>query len=99
MRLRYKNIKRKATRAVFLLYVQKRILSVEVVRYGQSLSAFGTTGSQYATTVGGSHSGTEAVFVFLLSVRGLKCSFHCRYILCYLFREKIRSAKIETFFE
>jgi len=75
------------------------LLTVEIVRYGQSLSAFGTTGSQHATTVGGSHSGTEAVFVFLLSVGGLKCSFHCRYILSLFISGKFRSAKIETFFE
>ncbi len=46
------------------------------VRYGQPGSAFGTTGGKYLSSVFAGHSGTETVFVFSLSVRGLKCLFH-----------------------
>jgi hypothetical protein len=46
------------------------------VRYGQPGSAFGTARGKYLSSVFAGHSGTETVFVFSLSVRGLKCLFH-----------------------
>lgn len=62
--------------------------AVVFVRNSEFLSALGATCSQYSTTVGGSHSLTETVLVFSLSVRGLKCSFHLRiYVLCYYSHE------------
>ena len=54
-----------------------RLHAVILVRYGQFLAAFGATGSQYTTAIGGSHSLTETVLVSSLSVGGLECSFHC----------------------
>ena len=62
--------------------------AIVLVRNGEFLSALGATCSQYSATIGGSHSLTETVLVFSLSVRGLKCSFHLRiYVLCYYSHE------------
>ena len=64
------------------------LLAVYLVRNGEFLSALGATCSQYSATIGGSHSLTETVLVFSLSVRGLKCSFHILiYVLCYYSHE------------
>jgi len=46
------------------------------VCYGQFLATMSATGSQYATTVGGSHSLKETVFVATLALRRLECTFH-----------------------
>jgi hypothetical protein len=46
------------------------------VCYGQFLTTMSATGSQYATTVGGSHSLKETVFVATLALRRLECTFH-----------------------
>ena len=46
------------------------------VGYGQSCPSFSPTRGKYLSSVFRSHSGAESVFVFSLSVRGLKCSFH-----------------------
>ena len=51
-------------------------LLLKFVRYGQPGSAFGTTRGKHFSSVFGGHSATESVFVFFLSVRGLKCPFH-----------------------
>ena len=48
------------------------------VCYGQFLTTMSTTGSQNATTVGGSHSLKETVFVATLALRRLECTFHFR---------------------
>ena len=63
--------------------------AVELVRNCQFLTALSTTGSQYATTISGSHSLTETVLVLSLSQRRLECSFHCfvlfYFVLLFLF--------------
>lgn len=62
--------------------------AIVFVRNGEFLSALSATCSQYSATIGGSHSLTETVLVFSLSVRGLECSFHLRiYVLCYYSHE------------
>ena len=55
------------------------------VRNSQFLSAFCSTGSQYATAVFSSHSFTESVFIPTLSLRRLECSFHCHNIYPFLY--------------
>ena len=54
--------------------------AIVFVRNGEFLSALSATCSQYSATIGGSHSLTETVLVFSLSVRGLERSFHCIYL-------------------
>ena len=58
-------------------------LAVHFVGNGQFLTAFGTTGSQYATTVCGLHTLAETMFVVSFSVVRLECSFHC--LMLFLF--------------
>ena len=99
--------KRERPRESFSLCVayesRQLFLSVYFVRNGELLTAFGTTRSQNATTVGSRHALTETMLVVSLAIVGLERSFHCciyRYycMLCrrcsrtYLFR----SAKIIT---
>ena len=88
--------------AVFLFCAKQRGLclhAIVFVGYGQFLTTFGTTGCQYAATVGGSHSFTETVLVSSLSVRGLECSFHCCIFFMLLFSPWIRGAKVGSFFK
>ena len=47
------------------------------VSYGQFLTTFSAACSQYTTTVSGSHSLQEAVFVTTLTLGRLECTFHC----------------------
>ena len=76
----------------FILFCRRELLllAVEFVRNCQFLTALCTTGSQYATTISGSHSLTETVLVLSLSQRRLECSFHCfvlfYFVLLFLFR-------------
>lgn len=63
----------------------------------QFCTTFRTTGGQYAATIGGSHSFTESVFVFSLSLRRLECSFH-RCIFLLFFSQKIWDCKSRYFF-
>jgi len=44
---------------------------------GELFATACTARSQYATTILGCHSLTEAVFVNPSTIVGLKCSFHC----------------------
>ena len=56
------------------------------IRNGQSCSAFCTTCSKYFSTIFGSHTATETVLVFPLSVGGLISSFaHSGIMFLYLF--------------
>jgi hypothetical protein len=68
---------------IVVLVSMGQLLAIVLIRYCQFLTTLGTTASQYSATVSGSHSFTESVFVFSLSVRGLECSFHF-YILFYV---------------
>ena len=52
---------------------------------GEFLAAVTTTGSEHATAIGGSHTGTEAVLVDALAVGGLECSFHRILFLYFAF--------------
>ena len=56
-----------------------------LVSYGQFLAALCTARSQYATTVGGSHSLTETMLVIPSAIVGLECSFHCFIIVFIIF--------------
>jgi hypothetical protein len=56
-----------------------------LIRYGQLLTAFGTTGSQHAATILGSHSLTESVLVHSPAVVGLECSFHLYFLFIRYF--------------
>lgn len=47
-----------------------------LVRNGQFPAAFGPATGQYVATIGSGHALAEAMFVFPLAVRWLKCSFH-----------------------
>ena len=65
------------------------------IRNGQSCSAFGTTRRKYLSTVFGSHTATEAVLVFPLSVGGLISSFaHSGIMFLYLFLLNLSLVKI-----
>lgn len=55
----------------------RRLLSVILVRNGELLATFSTTGSQNAAAILRCHSLTEAVLVHATAVVGLECSFHC----------------------
>lgn len=55
----------------------KLFLAVYFVRNGELLTAFGTTRSQNATTVGSRHALTETMLVVSLAIVGLERSFHC----------------------
>ena len=94
----------------FLLWrIDLLLQAVELVRNCQFLTALCTTGSQYATTISGSHSLTETMLVLSLSQRRLECSFHCFVLfICFFFfffdgwpsvRLRNRVAKVDTFFE
>jgi len=58
----------------------------------------GATVCQYTASVGGGHSGTEAMFVGSFPVRRLECSFHwnvCFIVISFFFRV----AKVRINFE
>ena len=69
-------------------YVLKKLslnlFTVMLVGNGELFATACTARSQYATTILGCHSLTEAVFVNPSTVVGLKCSFHC-FILIYCY--------------
>ncbi len=68
------------------LLVPKSLLAVALVGNGQLLAAFGATCSQYAATICGCHSLTEAVLVVAAAVVGLECSFHrcmCVFVISF----------------
>ena len=73
-----------------------KLFAAEVVAYGEVHAAFGATTGKNLAAVGSRHSFTETVLVNSLAIRGLECSFHCRYvgfdIIC-----GIRSAKLKIF--
>ena len=71
------------------------LLAVYFVGYGQFRTAFGTTGGQHATAIGGQHALTETMFVVSLSVVRLECSFHCD-MLFYLYSEMPDSGRAEA---
>ena len=78
-------------------------LAVYFVRNGELLTAFSTTRSQNATTVGSRHALTETMLVVSLAIVGLERSFHCCiYRYYYVALEKmlthltIRSANLIT---
>jgi hypothetical protein len=77
------------------------LLAVLFVRNCKLCTSLSTTSSQYAAAILCSHSLTETVLVFSLSVRGLECSFH-RLIYLYVFIQKvlyaIQRAKLLFFF-
>ena len=66
----------KDERCCGVILIQKGLFSVVLVRYCQFLAAMSAARCQYATTILGSHSLTEAVLVHSSSVVRLKCSFH-----------------------
>ena len=86
---------------IYLLFRQLLFLSVVFVRNCKLCTSFCTTSSQYAAAILCSHSLTETVLVFSLSVRGLECSFH-RLIYYMFFVLKvlyaIQRAKLLFFF-
>ena len=55
-------------------------LAVYFVRNSELLTAFGTTRSQNATTVGSRHALTETMLIVSLAIVGLERSFHVVYI-------------------
>ena len=61
---------------------QDGLLSVMLIRYGQLLATFCTTGSQNSTAILGCHSLAETMLVHPSSVVGLECSFH--YYKCFM---------------
>ena len=75
------------------------LLSVVLVRYCQFLAAMSAARCQYATTILGSHSLTEAVLVHSSSVVRLKCSFHCFLNYIYLLLFTLWAAKLLISFE
>ena len=74
------------------------LYSVVFIRNSKFLSALSTTCSQYSTAVSCSHSLTETVFVFSLSVRGLISSFHLS-ILFYVIILTNSGCKDRGFFQ
>ena len=83
------------------ILLQLLFLAVVFVRNCKLCTSFSATSSQYAAAILSSHSLTETVLVFSLSVRGLECSFH-RLIYLYVFIQKvlyaIQRAKLLFFF-
>ena len=81
--------------------MQLLFLSVVFVRNCKLCTSFCTTSSQYAAAILSSHSLTETVLVFSLSVRGLECSFHRLIYYMFLFKKvlyAIQRAKLLFFF-
>ena len=66
----------KDERCCGVILVQKGLFSVVLVRYCQFLAAMSAARCQYATTILGSHSLTEAVLVHATAIVGLERSFH-----------------------
>jgi hypothetical protein len=62
----------------------KESLAVMLAGHRQLLAAMGTAGGQHATTILCCHSGAEAVLVHTTAIVGLKCSFHCFYLIFML---------------
>ena len=73
------------------------LLSVVLVRYCQFLAAMSAARCQYATTILGSHSLTEAVLVHSSSVVRLKCSFHRSIFILFVIVHAL-GCKITHFF-
>jgi hypothetical protein len=61
----------------------RSLLSVVLVRDSELLAAMGTTGSQYATTILGGHTLTEAMLVHTAAIVRLKCSLHLLFVFYY----------------
>lgn len=55
----------------------RTLLGGDTVAHGKTETALGATARKHFAALGGRHSFTEAVLVNSLSVRGLKCTFHC----------------------
>ena len=68
------------------------LLAVYFIRYGELLTAFGTTRSQNATAVCSGHTLTETMLVVSLAIVGLERSFHFlyRYYCCSVQCSRIR---------
>ena len=62
----------------------RSLLSVVLVRDSELLAAMGTTGSQYATTILGGHTLTEAMLVHTAAIVRLKCSLHLLFVFLLL---------------
>ena len=79
--------------------VERVLLSVMLVAYGELLATACTACSQYAATVLCCHALTETMLVYATTIVWLKCSFH--FVLRYLFSLfcAIRSAKVLHNFE
>ena len=75
------------------------LLSVMLIRNRSLLAALSTTGSQYAATILGGHSLTEAVLVDATAIVRLKCSFHCFLFLFICSNSTIWGAKVLISFE
>ena len=79
--------------AMCVAYESRQLfLAVYFVRNRELLTAFGTTRSQNATTVGSRHALTETMLVVSLAIVGLERSFHFlyRYYCCSVQCSRIR---------
>ncbi len=73
------------------------LLAGDAAAYSKTQTPLGTTAGNHFAAIGGRHSFTEAMLIYSLSVRRLKCSFHCR-MLIFVCIFTIRSANLLFFF-
>ena len=66
-----------------------------LITYCQLLTTMCTARSQNATTILCSHTLTETMLVYAATVVGLKCSFHCCFILFFVIDLLMRFHKID----
>ena len=59
-----------------------------IVGNRQSLSAFGPSGCQYSSAISSCHALTETVFISSFSLRRLESSFHDRFIVFVVLKNK-----------
>ena len=62
----------------------RRLLAGDRTAHCEASAAFGATTCKDLASVSGRHSLTETMLVNSLSVRRLKCSFHCRILIFVL---------------
>ena len=84
---------------LFVVLANYGLFSVVLVGNGQLLAALCAAGSQHATTILRCHALAETMLVHAATVVGLKCSFHCLFIVLFCCRFMLWGAKVHIIFE
>lgn len=66
---------------------------MNLIRYGELLATFSSTGSQYSATISRLHTLTETMFVVSLSVVRLECSLHFYAVLFFDFLVSVQTGR------